>query len=67
LLAIKRIVPALFFVWALLVLGLMVKGYIFSGYHFGGGDFRTALYLIAGGIISLLGAWFGLRRTPARG
>lgn len=67
LLSIRRIVPALFFVWALAVFVFMTKSYIFSGYHFGGGDLRTALYLIAGSALALLGAWFAMRREPVRG
>jgi hypothetical protein len=55
----------LFFLWSLAVTVLMIKGYIFSGYHFEPGEFRTALYLIAGSILALLGAWFQLRSKPA--
>jgi hypothetical protein len=66
-LAVKRILPALFFVWSLVVAGFMLKGYVFSGYHFGGGDFRTAMCLIAGAVISLVGAWYGMKQRPARG
>ncbi len=47
----------LFFVWSLAVTLLLVKGYIFSGYHFTPGEFRTALYLIAGSVVALFGAW----------
>ena len=45
---------------------LLVKGYIFSGYHFTPGEFRTAIYLIAGSVVALLGAWAQMLR-PARG
>ena len=48
----------LFFVWSLVVTLLLVKGYIFSGYHFVPGEFRTAVYLIVGSVIALIGSWF---------
>src|SRR5215208_6928064 len=65
-LAVRGILPALFFVWSLLVAGLLVKGYIFSSYYFSPGEFKTALMLIAGALISVLGAWFAMKQRPAR-
>jgi hypothetical protein len=62
-LAIKGMVRPLFFVWSLVVTILLVKGYIFSGYRFTPGEFRTAIYLIVGSIIALLGAGVQMGRT----
>ncbi len=64
--AIKGILRPLFFVWSLAVTLLLVKGYILSGYHFMPGEFRTAIYLIAGSVVALLGAWAQMFR-PAKG
>jgi hypothetical protein len=67
LLAIKGKFRPLFFLWSLVVTLLLLKGYIFSGYHFTPGEFRTSLYLIAGSVIALLGAWAQMsRKTGAR-
>jgi hypothetical protein len=65
-LAAKRILPALFFLWSLVVFALMVKGYIFSGHFFDTGELSLALYLIAGALLSLLGSWWGMKLQPAR-
>ena len=65
-LAITGKLRPLFFVWSLAVTLLLVKGYIFSGYHFTPGEFRSALYLIAGSVVALLGAWAQMFRA-ARG
>ena len=64
LLALKRKLRALFFLWSLAVLVLLVKGYFLSGYHFAPGEFRTALYLVAASIVALFGAWFQMWRRP---
>jgi uncharacterized membrane protein YdcZ (DUF606 family) len=48
----------LFFVWTLLVMALMLRGYLLGSYHFAGPDVRTAVYLMAGSVISVLGGWF---------
>ncbi len=67
LLAIKGMLRPLFFVWSLVVTILLVKGYIFSGYRFSPGEFRTAVYLIAGSAIGLIGAWMQMgRKAGAR-
>ena len=65
-LAVKRVFPLLFFLWALVVFLLLVKGYVFSGFYFNGDEFRTAMYLILGSLIALFGAWFGLKQSLAR-
>jgi hypothetical protein len=62
LLALKGTVRPLFFLWSLAVTVLLVKGYFLSGYHFGVGEVRTALYLTAGSVIALFGAWFQMWR-----
>jgi hypothetical protein len=64
-LAVRRTWRPLFFVWSLVVTLLLVKGYIFSGYHFGPGEFRTAVYLIVGSLIALIGAWVQMGRPTA--
>jgi uncharacterized BrkB/YihY/UPF0761 family membrane protein len=57
----------LFFVWSLAVTLLLVKGYIFSGYRFVPGEFRTAMYLIVGSVIALIGSWFAMsQKAKAR-
>jgi hypothetical protein len=64
LLALKGSLRPLFFLWSLAVTVLLVKGYFLSGYHFAVGEVRTALYLTAGSVIALLGAWFQMWRRP---
>ena len=61
-LAVKGKWRPLFFVWSLAVTLLLLKGYIFSGYRFTPGEFRTAMYLIVGSVIALLGAWVQMGR-----
>ncbi len=57
----------LFFVWSLAVTLLLVKGYIFSGYRFVPGEFRTAMYLIVGSVIALIGSWLAMwKKAGAR-
>lgn len=65
-LAIKGMLRPLFFVWSLVVTILLLKGYIFSGYRFTPGEFRTAIYLIVGSIIALLGAWVQMGRAERK-
>ncbi|MCX6628467.1 MAG: hypothetical protein NTW28_12650 [Candidatus Solibacter sp.] len=66
-LAIKGKLRPLFFVWSLVLSILLVKGYIFSRYRFTPGEFNTAMYLIAGSVIALLGAWVQMgRKAGAR-
>jgi len=61
-LALKRIVPALFLLWSLVIFVLLVKGYVFSNYFFDSGELKTALYLIAGALLAVIGAWFGVKQ-----
>ncbi len=66
-LAVRRTWRALFFLWSLVVLVMMARGFIFSHYHFAGApEFRRALYLMAGALLAVFGAWFQLRREPLR-
>jgi uncharacterized membrane protein len=67
LLAIKGTFRPLFFAWSLVVTILLVKGYILSGYRFTPGEFRIAMYLIAGSVIALMGSWAQMgRKSGAR-
>jgi hypothetical protein len=64
LLAIARRGAALFFLWSLLVAAMLLKGYVFSGFRFAPGvGVRTAIYLILGSWLALVGAWFAVRRA----
>ena len=66
-LAIKGKWRPLFFVWSLAVALLLLKGYIFSGYRFAPGEFRTAMYLIVGSVIALIGSWVAMwKKAGAR-
>jgi hypothetical protein len=65
-LAVKRILPVLFFLWSLVVVVMLVKGYVFSGYFFDSGEFRVAFGLIAGALMAAAGAWFGIERRAER-
>ena len=57
----------LFFLWSLGVLAMMVRGYFFGHYRFAGPpEFHRALYLTAGAIIAVFGAWFQARRQQLR-
>jgi len=62
LLALAGRLRPLFFLWSLAVTVLLVKGYFLGGYHFAAGDVSTALYLTAGSLIALLGAWLQMFR-----
>lgn len=65
-LALKRIVPALFLLWNVAVLVMLVRGYFLSSYGFGlgGGSITTALYVTLAAFVAVLGSWFQMR--PAR-
>jgi len=66
-LAICRKWRPLFFLWSLVVLGMMARGFFFSHYYFAGPpEFHRALYLTAGALIAVFGAWFQARREPLR-
>ena len=57
LLAMRGVLRFLFALWSLTVVVLLVRGYLLSGYHFAGPDeFRFAMYLLGGAILSLPGA-----------
>lgn len=60
----------LFFLWSLVVAVMMFRGFFFSGYRFepGSGGPKTAVYLIVGSLIALLGAWWQMvrRKGPKR-
>ena len=65
-LALRRTLPSLFFLWSLAVLVMLVKGYVFSGFFFDTGEFRTAIYLIVAALIAMCGAWYGMTRRADR-
>ena len=66
-LAICRKWRPLFFLWSLAVLAMLARGFFFSHYYFAGPpEFRGALYLTAGALVAVVGAWFQLRREPLR-
>ena len=48
----------LFFLWSAGVAYLIIKGYFLSGYRFSPGEVRTAMYLLVGSLIALLGSVF---------
>jgi hypothetical protein len=60
LLAVKGRWRPLFFVWNLAVVVVLIKGYIFSSYRFIPGEFRTAVFLIVGSSIALLGSFMAM-------
>ena len=60
-LAILRKLPALFFIWSLVVTVMMIKGYVFSGYGFEPGGFSTAVELTVGSLIAIAGPWSQMR------
>ncbi|MGD0666670.1 MAG: hypothetical protein ABSB23_03855 [Bryobacteraceae bacterium] len=61
-LAVRRAGAALLFLWSLLVAAMLLKGYVFSGYRFAPGvGVRTAVSLVLGSWLALLGAWFAVR------
>ncbi len=66
-LAMKRILPVLFVLWAAVVLVMAVKGFFFSSYTFGPAatPLSTALWFILAALVALVGSLFGLRRQPA--
>jgi hypothetical protein len=65
-LALKKRLRVLFFLWSLVVVVLMLKGFIFSGFRFnpGSGGPRTAAYLMVGSLLALIGAWWQMMGTP---
>ena len=58
-----------FFLWSLIVAGFLIRGFLFTGYRFepGSGGVKTAVYLIVGSLIALLGAlWQMMQRSERR-
>jgi hypothetical protein len=67
-LAILRTWRLLFVLWSLAVLVVMVRGFFLGPYEFAGRpEFYRALYLSAGALIAVLGAWFQLRLKAGAG
>ena len=65
-LAIRRTWRLLFVLWSLTVLVVLVRGFFLGPYEFAGRpEFYRALYLSAGALIAVLGAWFQLLRPGA--
>ena len=60
-LAVRRELPVLLFIWSLVVAIMMIKGYIFSGYGFEPGGFSTAVELMVGAIVAIPGPWLQMR------
>jgi hypothetical protein len=60
-LAFRRKLTALFFLWSLIVAVFMLKGYLFSSYYFEPGSLGMALFLVAASFLSIAGAWFQMR------
>jgi hypothetical protein len=66
LLALKGTFRFLFFLWSLAVFAMLVKGFFLSPYQFDGG-FKAAALLTLGALLAILGAWFVMTRSTARG
>lgn len=60
-LAFRRQLSALFFVWTLIVAILMVKGYVFGSYYFEPGALGLTLFLVVASLLSIAGAWFQMK------
>ena len=60
-LAFRRQLSALFFVWTLIVAILMVKGYVFGSYYFDPGALGLTLFLVVAALLSVAGAWFQMK------
>ena len=67
-LAILRTWRLLFVLWSVTVLVVMVRGFFLGPYEFAGRpEFYRALYLSAGALIAVFGAWFQLRLKAGPG
>jgi hypothetical protein len=60
-LAFRRKLSALFFLWTLIVAVMMLKGYFFGNYYFEPGALPPVLFQIAAAFLSIAGAWFQMR------
>ena len=57
----------LFLLYALGVFGMMLRGYFLAGYTFSGKDeFRTAIWMTAGALLAIFGAWSQFRKKSRR-
>lgn len=66
--SIRRGRGGLLFLWSLVVAFMLVKGYLFSSYRFAPGTgVATAVYLVLGSCLALIGAWFALPRNRPAG
>ena len=65
-LALRGSLRWLFFLWSLAVVYFVVNGYFLGGYRFSPGETNTALYLLVGALIALVGSWFVMTRRKAR-
>jgi hypothetical protein len=55
----------LFLLYSLVVFGMMFRGYFLGGYVFSSKDeFRMAIWLTAGALVAIIGAWSQFRRPP---
>jgi hypothetical protein len=66
LLALKGTLRFLFFLWSLAVFVMLVKGFFLGPYQFDGG-FKAIALLTLGALLAILGAWFQMTRSLARG
>jgi hypothetical protein len=69
LMAITRGRALLLFLWSLVVAVMLVKSYVFSSYRFAAGagaGVYTAVFLMLGSWLALLGAWFSLGSKAAK-
>ncbi len=65
-LAFKGILRFLYMIWTVVVAYLLISGYFLSNYRFSGEDeFRFAIYLVLGALLSLVGGLW-LLKTPLR-
>jgi FtsH-binding integral membrane protein len=63
LLAMKGTVRFLFFLWSLAVCGAIVRGFFLGSYRFADqAMMKNALYLTAGSLLAIVGAWLQMRR-----
>jgi hypothetical protein len=57
----------LFLLYAVAVFGMLVRGYFLSGYSFSGKDeFRFAIWLTAGALVAVFGAWSQVRKKARK-